>query len=102
MAFSSYKPPFGRNPLDWEHPRETMMLACSAPRPHSKPPDRGGVAAHPYSENTRRGVCRGFRRGKAMSAKRSISNSKLQLEDVEAIKILKARYGYFRAFALIR
>ena len=31
-----------------------------------------------------------------MSAKRSISNSnRLQLEDIEAIKILKARYGYY-------
>ena len=31
-----------------------------------------------------------------MSAKPSISNSnRLQLEDIEAIKILKARYGYY-------
>jgi hypothetical protein len=31
-----------------------------------------------------------------MSAKRSISgSSQLQLEDIEEIKILKARYGYY-------
>ena len=30
-----------------------------------------------------------------MSAKRSTSSSRLQLEDIEAIKILKTRYGYY-------
>ena len=30
-----------------------------------------------------------------MSAKRSTSSNRLQLEDIEAIKILKARYGYY-------
>src|SRR5262245_11383232 len=72
-----------------------MISACSAPRRHSRLPGRGGVAAHAYSENTRRGFVAASGGGNAMSAKRSISNSKLRIEDIEAIKILKARYGYY-------